>query len=85
MMLRIFSLYDSATAQYGNPMFLISRNQAIRSLSDEVNRKDQQNPLFMHPKDYLLFELGQFDTDSGKFYLGDVPEQVARLEDLAHE
>jgi len=34
MILRIFSVRDSATSQFGNPMFLIADGQAIRSFQD---------------------------------------------------
>jgi hypothetical protein len=34
MIMRIFCVRDRATDQYGNPMFLVSRGQAIRGLFD---------------------------------------------------
>lgn len=67
MILKIFAVRDSATSQFGTPMFLISDGQAVRSFSDEVNRKDAQNQLYTHPDDFELFGLGQYDVASGEF------------------
>lgn len=64
MKLKVFAVRDSATAQYGTPMFLISEGQAIRSFSDEVNRNAENNQIFAHPDDFELFSLGSFDTDT---------------------
>lgn len=75
MKLKIFAVKDRATDQYGNPMFLISSGQAIRSFSDEINRSDATNQMYAHPDDFDLYWLGEYDTDSGMFQTG-VPEQV---------
>ena len=67
MKLRIFAIKDRATDQFGTPMFLISTGQAIRSFADEVNREDKQNQLYTHPDDFDLYDLGEFETDQGRF------------------
>lgn len=67
MKLFIFAVRDSASDQFGNPMFLISSGQAMRSFTDEVNREAPDNLMFQHPDDFELFELGEFDTVSGVF------------------
>lgn len=67
MKLQIFAVRDRATDQYGTPMFLVSSGQAIRSFTDEVNRQDAQNQIYQHPDDFDLFQLGEFDTDTGTF------------------
>jgi hypothetical protein len=70
MIMRIFCVRDRATDQYGNPMFLVSRGQAIRSFSDEINRAAADNQLYQHPEDFDLYELGSYNTDSGLFDTG---------------
>lgn len=67
MIIRIFCVRDRATDSYGNPMFLLSEGQAIRSFSDEINRNASDNQLFQHPDDFDLYRLGTFDTDIGSF------------------
>lgn len=81
MILQIFCVRDRATDQYGNPMFLVSSGQAIRSFSDEINRADAQNQLNTHPEDFDLYHLGQFNTDSGVFDTH-TPRQIAVGKDL---
>lgn len=67
MIINIYAVRDRATDQFGTPMFLVSNGQAIRSFSDEVNRADKDNQLFMHSDDFDLFRLGTYDSDSGTF------------------
>lgn len=76
MKLKIFAVRDRATDQYGNPMFLVASGQAIRSFTDEVNRKDATNLMYTHPDDYDLYELGEYDTESGRFETKN-PEMIA--------
>jgi hypothetical protein len=67
MILQIFVVKDRATDQFGNPMFLVAKGQAIRSFSDEVNRSAPDNQIFQHPDDFDLFELGSYDSNTGVF------------------
>lgn len=82
MKLKIYSVRDRATVQYGNPMFLINRGHAIRSFADEVNKGEGDSMIRRHPEDFDLYELGEFDTGTGLFETG-VPEQIAVGKDLA--
>ena len=75
MKLFIFCVRDSATDQFGNPMFLVNEGQAIRSFSDEVNREDKDNMLCKHCDDFALYSCGTFDTGNGVFYT-EAPSQV---------
>lgn len=67
MNLKIFAVRDIATAQFGNPMFMVNSGQAIRSFADEVNREDKDSQLYKHPGDFELYELGDYDTETGLF------------------
>ncbi len=75
MKLFIFCVRDSATDQFGNPMFLVNEGQAIRSFSDEVNRNDKDNMLYRHSEDFSLYSLGVYDGQTGLFETG-VPAQL---------
>jgi len=61
----IVAVRDRAADTFGRPFFVSAVGQAIRSFSDEVNRADKDNPLWNHPEDFDLYELGSFDDDSG--------------------
>lgn len=76
MILKMYSVRDRATDQFGNVMFLISPGQAIRSFTDEVNRADKDNSLYNHPDDFDLYYLGEFETNSATFTVVG-PEQIA--------
>lgn len=65
MILTMFAVRDIATSQFGNPMFLISEGQAIRSFADEVNREEKDNMLNKHPEHFELYKLGEYNTDNG--------------------
>lgn len=81
MKLLMFAVKDRATEMFGNPMFLVSAGQAMRSFSDEVNRADPQNQLHAHPEDFDLYALGEFDTNTGDFQVGR-PEKIAEARNL---
>lgn len=76
----ICAVRDSALAAFMQPFFVPALGVASRSFADEVNR--QESPMFQHPEDYVLYELGTFDEDSGRFDLLPDPRQVARASDL---
>ena len=73
----ICSIRDSAADAYGRPLFLPSVGVAIRSFTDEVNRPAEDNQIYQHPEDFDLFELGEFDDNTGRFALLDIPKQLA--------
>lgn len=73
---KIFAVRDRATDSFGQPMFLVNTGQAIRSFSDEINRAAEDNMLHKHPDDFDIYELGEYDTDTGLFATG-TPLQIA--------
>ena len=82
MQLFIFCVRDRATEAFGTPMFLQSSGQALRSFSDEVNRKAEDSQLYNHPDDFDLYECGSFDTASGVFD-SYVPRVLVRGKDVS--
>jgi hypothetical protein len=77
MKLVLCSVKDRAADAYGRPMFVPSIGVAIRSFSDEINRIDPDNQLANHPDDFDLYELGEFDDNSGLFALHDQPKLIS--------
>lgn len=67
MILKIFAVRDRQGESFAAPMFIPMPGQAIRSFTDEVNRSAGDNPLFAHPDDFDLYQLGDFDTSTGRF------------------
>lgn len=67
MNLHIVSVRDIVANVFGNPVFVNSVGGAIRSFGDEVNKKDG-NPFALHPEDYELVKIGEFDPVSGEIF-----------------
>lgn len=63
----VCSVFDSASMLYGNPLFVPSVGQAVRSFSDEVNRVADDNVLNKHPDDFMLWYIADFDDAKGMF------------------
>lgn len=79
MKLKVFSIYDSKAGFYMEPFYSSSKLAALRSFSDLANKSDSF--IAKHPEDYTLFELGEFDCDTGRFDL--LPTNVSL--GIAHE
>lgn len=65
MILVVFSIKDIAADAFGRPFFVQTRALAVRSFSDEVNRKADDNMMNKHPSDFALYEIGLFDDSKG--------------------
>nr|QJB20126.1 MAG: nonstructural protein [Microvirus sp.] len=81
MILHICSIYDSASELFGRPFYVAAIGQATRSFQDEIKREDPQNELHKHPDDYTLFQLGEFNDNTGEFNTFP-PKQILRGKDV---
>jgi len=61
MIHKIYSVYDSKAETYTPPFFQHREAMAIRTFSDCVN--DPGHTFGMHPEDYTLFHLGEYDDN----------------------
>lgn len=74
--MHIVIVRDIKADVYGVPMFVASLGGAIRSFGDEVAKTDG-NPFALHPEDYELYHVGEFDEIECKFKLLAKPAQLA--------
>jgi hypothetical protein len=65
MKLRIFAIHDSAVGAYLEPFFARAAGEAIRRFEVACNTPD--HPFCQRPADYTLFELGEYDDETGEF------------------
>lgn len=65
MKFKVVSVYDSQLELYSKPFFMQTRGTALRSWADSVN--DPQSPFHQHPDDYTLFEIAEYDEETGRF------------------
>lgn len=77
MKLIAVAIRDRAMNAYLRPFFVPSVGLAIRSFSDEINRKAEDNTMYHHPDDYDLYELGTFDEELGLLAPLQMPQQLA--------
>ncbi len=63
MILKIFSVFDGKALAYIPPFFLPLTAVAVRTFADLVN--DPKHQFSKHAEDYTLFELGEFDDNTG--------------------
>lgn len=80
--LRMVSVRDRAANTFARPFCVPSLGVAIRSFTDEINRASGENPLYMHPEDYDLYQVGDFDEDTGEV-IPDKPKMICVGKDAA--
>lgn len=73
--MKIVAVKDTAVNAFEAPFCVRAIGEAVRGFADAV--KNPESPISRHPSDYLLFECGEFDSDSGMFETFP-PVQIAR-------
>jgi len=63
MILKVFSIYDSKAEAFSNPECIPSKGEAIRGFAAAAN--NPQTQIGKYPADFTLFEIGEYDTDTG--------------------
>lgn len=65
MIRKVISVFDVQAQTFAQPMFVAAMGVGVRMVADEVNRAADDNLLYRHPQDFRLFELGEWDDQSG--------------------
>jgi hypothetical protein len=73
MILQVYAVKDTKVGAFATPFFLRARGEAVRSFEDAS--KDEKLPFRLHPSDYELWFLAEFDDSSGEI-LARRPERV---------
>ena len=77
---KIVTIRDRAADLFGQPSFVVNLGGAVRQFGDEVKRpntEERPNQLNMHPDDFDLYLLGEYDDETGTFTNEDRPRQIA--------
>lgn len=82
MRMIVLAVFDVQSQSFARPIFVASRGVGSRMLADEINRAAQDNVMYMHPEDFRLFELGEFDDQSGLFVCHQLPQLVVDCSSL---
>lgn len=76
----VLAVRDSAVRAFNRPFYAPTLEAGIRSFYDECKRQADDNPMWKHPDDFELWQLGVFDDESGVFE-DQSPRLVARAKD----
>ncbi len=60
---KTFTIFDSKAEIFNTPFFYPQTSQARRAFGDLVN--DSKTAISLHPEDYTLFEVAEFDDQTG--------------------
>lgn len=61
--MKIYTIYDNKAAFYGQPFVAHNAADATRSFQQGAN--DDQTMICKNPADYELFEIGEYDIQTG--------------------
>ena len=67
MILKVFSVRDNASEAFLPPFFARAKGEALRMFEGAC--RDEKHQFFQHREDYVLFECGEWDDQSGLFVL----------------
>lgn len=76
MKIVVVAVRDQKADAFGNPWYAQTVPMALRHFSDAVNTQDDTNQWRKHPDDFALFQLGTYESSTGKFELLDTPSQL---------
>lgn len=61
--MKLFSVRDVKAESFGAPMSILTTGLALRGFAEAAS--DPQSPLHKFPNDYVLYELGEYEPNSG--------------------
>lgn len=80
MILKMYSIYDIKGQLYAPPYFANNIGSATRMFDGAC--RDPNTQLAKYPEDFRLFELGEFDDNTGRFTCPDQPTFVIGASDI---
>jgi len=87
--LKMYAVWDNAVGSYSAPHCAVTRGVAVRNFIDYCSKSDSE--IAKHPKDFSLFEMGEYDDVTGvvenaaaPVNLGSAASFVAKNSDLVN-
>lgn len=79
----LFSMYDSKTGLYREPIMLINQLDVLRQMDNMFrDEKQAKNPIVLNAEDYSLFRVGYYDVKTGEIKVCKPLEHVANMHDI---
>jgi len=63
--MKVFAVHDSKLGAFLLPFYQLNSGMAVREFTDAL--KNPKSRFGMHPEDYCLYEIGEFDDEKGTF------------------
>jgi len=76
MLLKMYSIRDSAAEIFNTPFFCRAEGEALRNIAELV--KDERSTVHKRPEHFDLYYLGNYDDGSGKIETLPTPEHVQK-------
>jgi len=76
----MYAIYDSASDSYNLPFYFLNSNMATRSAIDLLS---EDNAISRHPEDFTMFQVGEFDPQTGKGTFFDTKKRFINFHELA--
>lgn len=83
MKLLVCSVLDKAVSAYMQPFYCRTKPEAVRMFSDSVG--DPKSQFAIHPEDFVLMVLGEYDDSTGLFACGEPERIVSAVECVARD
>lgn len=80
MIKKVFAIRDSKAGMYNQPFHMNLVGEAERALHRLVN--DDKSTISQYPEDFDLFEIGEFDDQSGLYQCLDTPRHILKAAQL---
>lgn len=72
---RVFSVYDGKVGIFMKPFLDPHLGNALRSWEEACTAPE--SPFHKYPSDFVLYEIGNFDDETGEIFCHDPKQQVA--------
>ena len=80
MLHKIYSVRDSKSQLYAKPVLGVTHGEMERAFSESVNKEGTIHNI--HPQDFDLYYLGDYDDNTGKILSLDTPQHICKGVDL---
>lgn len=79
---QVFTIYDIKASEHGQPFFSQNAATASRAVSTEVNNPQSTTTFARFPDDFLLYQIGEFDSETGLLKPHDSNIIISKVSDL---
>jgi len=78
----VVSVYDTKTAAYHPPMVFSTRPEACRFM-EQLMRRTPDHPYTQFPADYILYDIGTWDSSTAALAHNNAPVELGRLDQFS--